>query len=134
VTSASAFESAENADPISTATSSSVAIPRTPLCGRAPAATPRATMTSAWTTIESAFETTPPRLTAARRAGAPAAGRGCPTSRTGRAAVRGDPRSQNATDVFDDAVCCKLGINRTDPRYIDILERHGPLTAGELVK
>jgi DNA-binding MarR family transcriptional regulator len=42
--------------------------------------------------------------------------------------------SQNATDVFDDAVCRKLGINRTDHRCIDILERHGPLTAGELAE
>lgn len=40
--------------------------------------------------------------------------------------------SQNVTDAFDEAVCRRLGINRTDHRCVDFLEREGPLTAGEL--
>ena len=40
--------------------------------------------------------------------------------------------SQNTSDAFDDAVVRELGINRTDHRCLDILERHGPLTAGDL--
>ena len=42
--------------------------------------------------------------------------------------------SQNVSDAFDEAVCRKLGINRTDHRCVDILERSGPLTAGELAE
>jgi DNA-binding MarR family transcriptional regulator len=42
--------------------------------------------------------------------------------------------SQNVSDAFDDAVCRKLGINRTDHRCVDVLERMGPLTAGELAE
>jgi DNA-binding MarR family transcriptional regulator len=40
--------------------------------------------------------------------------------------------SQNATDRFDQAVADTLGINRTDMRCLDILERVGRLTAGRL--
>jgi DNA-binding MarR family transcriptional regulator len=40
--------------------------------------------------------------------------------------------SQNISDAYDEAVCRKLGINRTDHRCADVLERSGPLTAGEL--
>jgi DNA-binding MarR family transcriptional regulator len=40
--------------------------------------------------------------------------------------------SQNATDRFDHAVANALGVNRTDMRCIDVLERVGPLTAGRL--
>src|SRR6266849_3407784 len=40
--------------------------------------------------------------------------------------------SQNATDRFDQAVADTLGLNRTDMRCIDILEREGRLTAGRL--
>src|SRR5262245_3688696 len=39
---------------------------------------------------------------------------------------------QNAVDVMDDAVAAYLGINRTDYRCIDVIDRHGRLTAGEL--
>ena len=40
--------------------------------------------------------------------------------------------SQNATDLMDEAACERLGVNRTDARCIDLLERRGPMTAGEL--
>jgi len=39
---------------------------------------------------------------------------------------------QNAADEVDEAVCGKIEINRTDLRCLDILERLGPMTAGEL--
>ncbi|HEY2160565.1 MAG TPA: MarR family transcriptional regulator [Solirubrobacteraceae bacterium] len=41
-------------------------------------------------------------------------------------------RSQSATDRFDQAVADALGLNRTDMRCIDVLQRVGPLTAGQL--
>jgi DNA-binding MarR family transcriptional regulator len=40
----------------------------------------------------------------------------------------------NEVDVFDDAACERLGINRTDLRCMDILGQRGPLTAGELAE
>src|SRR5207237_635619 len=40
--------------------------------------------------------------------------------------------SQNATDRFDQAVADTVAMNRTDMRLIDLLEREGRLTAGEL--
>jgi DNA-binding MarR family transcriptional regulator len=40
--------------------------------------------------------------------------------------------SQNATARFDQAVADTVGINRTDMRLIDLLDRAGRLTAGEL--
>jgi DNA-binding MarR family transcriptional regulator len=40
--------------------------------------------------------------------------------------------SQNATDRYDQAVADTLGLNRTDMRCIDILDREGRLTAGRL--
>jgi DNA-binding MarR family transcriptional regulator len=43
-------------------------------------------------------------------------------------------RSQVATDRFDDSVAVALGINRTDMRCLDILERAGPLPAGRLAE
>jgi len=43
-------------------------------------------------------------------------------------------RSQVATDRFDQAVADALGINRTDMRCLDILERDGPLPAGRLAE
>jgi DNA-binding MarR family transcriptional regulator len=43
-------------------------------------------------------------------------------------------RSQNATDRFDQAVAEALGVNRTDMRCMDILEREGPLAAGQLAE
>lgn len=39
---------------------------------------------------------------------------------------------QNATDAFDEAVCAALGINRSDHRCLDILERGGQMAAGAL--
>jgi DNA-binding MarR family transcriptional regulator len=43
-------------------------------------------------------------------------------------------RSQSATDRFDSAVADALGLNRTDMRCVDSLERSGPLTAGALAE
>jgi DNA-binding MarR family transcriptional regulator len=40
--------------------------------------------------------------------------------------------SQNATARFDQAVADTLGLNRTDMRLVDLLDREGRLTAGEL--
>ncbi len=45
------------------------------------------------------------------------------------AAARG---SQNAYDMFDEAVGRLFGNNRTDARCADIVQRFGPMTAGEL--
>ncbi len=42
--------------------------------------------------------------------------------------------SQNGTERFDSAVCELLGINHTDHTAIDIVDRHGRLTAGELAR
>jgi DNA-binding MarR family transcriptional regulator len=42
--------------------------------------------------------------------------------------------SQTATDAFDDIACAALGINRTDARCLDILEREGQITAGRLAE
>jgi DNA-binding MarR family transcriptional regulator len=41
-------------------------------------------------------------------------------------------RSQNATDRFDQAVADSIGVNRTDMRCMDVIEREGPVTAGRL--
>lgn len=41
-------------------------------------------------------------------------------------------RSQSATDRFDQAVADALGLNRTDFRCLDVVEREGPVTAGRL--
>lgn len=40
--------------------------------------------------------------------------------------------NQAATDMFDEAVTEFLGINRTDGRCIDIIDRGGRMTAGQL--
>jgi DNA-binding MarR family transcriptional regulator len=42
--------------------------------------------------------------------------------------------SQNATARFDQAVAEALGVNRTDMRCIDVLDREGPVTAGRLAE
>ena len=39
---------------------------------------------------------------------------------------------QTDQDLFDDAAAIYAGLNRTDTRAIDILDRSGPMTAGEL--
>jgi DNA-binding MarR family transcriptional regulator len=38
------------------------------------------------------------------------------------------------TDRYDEAVCEALGVNRTDLRVLDVLERIGPLPAGKLAR
>ncbi len=43
-------------------------------------------------------------------------------------------RHQIAQDAFDEAATARLGVNRTDGRCLDILDRHGRLTAGELAR
>jgi DNA-binding MarR family transcriptional regulator len=43
-------------------------------------------------------------------------------------------RSQNATDRYDQAVADAVGLNRTDMRCVDILDREGPATAGQLAE
>lgn len=43
-------------------------------------------------------------------------------------------RSQTATDRFDQAVADALGVNRTDMRIIDVLQRQGQVTAGQLAE
>jgi DNA-binding MarR family transcriptional regulator len=43
-------------------------------------------------------------------------------------------RSQNATDRFDSAVAEALGLNRTDMRCLDVLQREGTVTAGHLAE
>lgn len=40
--------------------------------------------------------------------------------------------SQNATDNIDEAFTALLGVNRTDGRCLDIIQRLGRITAGEL--
>jgi DNA-binding MarR family transcriptional regulator len=41
-------------------------------------------------------------------------------------------RSQNATDRFDQAVADAIGINRTDLRCLDVIQREWPVAAGRL--
>lgn len=40
--------------------------------------------------------------------------------------------SQTASDMMDEAFCDFLGINRTDGRCLDVIDRFGELTAGKL--
>ncbi len=40
--------------------------------------------------------------------------------------------SQTAADLFDEACAQSMGINRTDARCMDIIDRLGPLTPGQL--
>lgn len=40
--------------------------------------------------------------------------------------------SQGASDIFDEALSQFLGINRTDGRCMDIIDRYGRVTAGQL--
>jgi DNA-binding MarR family transcriptional regulator len=41
-------------------------------------------------------------------------------------------RSQNATDRYDQAVADAVGLNRTDMRCVDVIDREGRVTAGRL--
>lgn len=43
-------------------------------------------------------------------------------------------RSQNATDRFDQAVADALGLNRTDMRCLDVIQREGAVPAGRLAE
>ena len=43
-------------------------------------------------------------------------------------------RSQNATDRFDQAVAEAIGINRTDMRCLDVIQREWPVPAGRLAE
>lgn len=49
-----------------------------------------------------------------------------------RALVLAQRGSQSATDQMDEAFAALLGVNRTDARCLDIVHRHGQVTAGEL--
>ncbi|WP_052731976.1 MarR family winged helix-turn-helix transcriptional regulator [Devosia geojensis] len=40
--------------------------------------------------------------------------------------------NQTANDVWDDCLTRFLGVNRTDGRCMDIIDRHGKVTAGQL--
>ena len=40
--------------------------------------------------------------------------------------------SQAATDLFDETMCHFLGINRTDGRCLDVIDRHTKVSAGQL--
>lgn len=39
-----------------------------------------------------------------------------------------------ANEAFDDVACEKLGVNRTDLRCMNIVDNHGPMTAGRLAQ
>jgi DNA-binding MarR family transcriptional regulator len=41
---------------------------------------------------------------------------------------------QVAVDLMDDAACHAMGINRTDGRCMDIIDREGPVPAGRLAE
>jgi DNA-binding MarR family transcriptional regulator len=43
-------------------------------------------------------------------------------------------RSQAATDRYDEAVAEAIGINRTDMRCLDVIQREGPVPAGRLAE
>jgi DNA-binding MarR family transcriptional regulator len=43
-------------------------------------------------------------------------------------------RSQSATDRFDQAVADSIGLNRTDMRCLDVIDREGPVPAGRLAE
>lgn len=42
--------------------------------------------------------------------------------------------AQGAVDQLDDAACRALGINRTDGRCLDVIDREGPVPAGRLAE
>lgn len=43
-------------------------------------------------------------------------------------------QSQNDTDAFDQAVADHLGLNRTDLRCLDVIDREAPVSAGRLAE
>ena len=46
--------------------------------------------------------------------------------------IAGISGSHNASDMYHEAYSALLGVNRTDGRCLDIVQRSGPLTAGRL--
>ena len=42
--------------------------------------------------------------------------------------------AQSAVDQMDDAACRALGVNRTDGRCMDVIDREGPVSAGRLAE
>jgi DNA-binding MarR family transcriptional regulator len=42
--------------------------------------------------------------------------------------------AQVAVDLMDDAACRALGVNRTDGRCLDVIDREGPVAAGRLAE
>ncbi len=42
--------------------------------------------------------------------------------------------AQAATDQLDEAACRALGVNRTDGRCLDVIDREGPVPAGRLAE
>ncbi len=42
--------------------------------------------------------------------------------------------AQAATDQLDEAACRAMGINRTDGRCLDVIDREGPVPAGRLAE
>jgi DNA-binding MarR family transcriptional regulator len=48
--------------------------------------------------------------------------------------IREVRRSQLATDRYDQAVADALGLNRTDMRCLDVIQREGSVTAGRLAE
>jgi len=42
--------------------------------------------------------------------------------------------AQIAVDQMDDAACRALGVNRTDGRCLDVIDREGPVAAGRLAE
>jgi len=42
--------------------------------------------------------------------------------------------AQGAVDQMDDAACRALGVNRTDGRCLDVIDREGPVAAGRLAE
>lgn len=41
---------------------------------------------------------------------------------------------QTANEILDETACRRLGINRTDGRCLDVIEREGPVSAGRLAE
>lgn len=42
--------------------------------------------------------------------------------------------NQRATDLVDEAAAELMGINRTDAKFLDLLDQHGRMTAGDLAR
>ena len=42
--------------------------------------------------------------------------------------------NQRATDLVDEAAAELMGINRTDAKFLDLLDQHGQMSAGDLAR